>query len=121
MAFELWLRRRMSEYEGVGVDVKEFAQRIGKDPVTVGRWLAGDVLPNREAVLKIAQFFHTSPATILRQTDPEEFMKLTQDEARQTVEADALVEEVARLLRSMSPERRAAWLMLMRTEPGEES
>lgn len=112
---DIWLKRRMAEYNGVGIEPKEVAAAVDVHPATVGRWLDGTSIPERLQVLKLAILFKVSIATIMRQTDPDEFARLAGiEEARRGVEPDALEEGVIRLLRALPADERAAWLMLLR-------
>jgi transcriptional regulator with XRE-family HTH domain len=113
--FDLWLRRRMA---GAGVDNKALAKALKVEPATVGRWLSEGRKPSRKILLRLAKFFKVSPATILKLTDPDEFFDLATDEGRQEELNNLLADvpemrEVAEKLRRLSPERRAAWLMLL--------
>lgn len=116
MSFDLWLRRRMAEHEGTGINARDLGKAIGANEATVGRWIDGDKQPSRRYVLKLAQFFRVSPATILRQTDPEEFAALARDLVAQEAEMNEIDREVAAALQKLSPERRAAFLLLLRED-----
>ncbi len=61
-------------------------------------------------------FFKVSPATILRQTDPEKFLALSRDALAQEIGLNELEKEVAEALRRLSPKRRAAFLLLLQND-----
>jgi transcriptional regulator with XRE-family HTH domain len=118
--FNLWLRRRMAAR---GVDSRALAKMLNVEPATVGRWLHEGRLPDRKNVLRLARYFGVAAATILKLTDPEEFFDLATDEGRQEELTNLLADvpemrEVADKLKRLSPERRAAWLMLLNGEEG---
>lgn len=116
MAFDVWLKRRMAEHNGSGIDADALGEAIRTHPTTVGRWLAGSTRPNREQVMRLAIFFRVSPATILRQTNPEKFLALSRDALAQEIGLNELEKEVAEALRRLSPKRRAAFLLLLQDD-----
>ncbi len=95
------------------------AAALEVDVSTIGRWLKGVSLPERRQVAKICDVFQVSPVMILRWTDPEILLAETAKEARQNNRADILaqipdVQEAVDALQRMTPERRAAMLMLLK-------
>lgn len=116
MAFDVWLQRRMAEHEGTGINARDLGKAIGANEAIVGRWVDGDKQPSRKYVLKLAKFFRVSPSTILRQTDPDDFAALSHDLVAQEVEMNELDREVAARLQNLDPERRAAFLLLLRED-----
>jgi transcriptional regulator with XRE-family HTH domain len=114
--FNTWLEGKMRDL--VWTD-KDAAKALDVDVSTIGRWLKGTRMPERKQVARICDVFKVSPVMILRWTDPEILLKETQEAERQNNRADILaqipaVAEAVDALQRMTPERRAAMLMLLR-------
>jgi len=120
--FDNWLAGKMRVR---GWADKDAAQALEVDVSTIGRWLKGASLPERRQVAKLCDVFKVSPITILRMTDPDVLLAETEKAARQDSRAAILaqipdVADAVDALVRMSPERRAAMLMLLRVPVSEE-
>ena len=111
-----WLARHMDDAH---LNDSEVAAAIGSDATTVSRWRRGIKLPERQFIIALARLFKVSPLTILQMTDPNEVEALARDPARQQELVDLLADlpemgEIAARLAKMTPEKRAAWLLVLR-------
>lgn len=116
--FDRWLARHMEDRNVTDVQVGE---AVGVDATTVSRWRRGLKLPDRPFIIPLARLFRVSPLTILRLTDPDELADLARDPARQQELTDLLADapemsEILARLARMTPEKRAAWLLLLRSD-----
>jgi len=114
--FDNWLAGKMRVR---GWADKDAAKALEVDVSTIGRWLKGASLPERRQVAKLCDVFKVSPITILRMTDPDVLLAETEKAVRQDSRAAILaqipdVADAVDALVRMSPERRAAMLMLLR-------
>lgn len=115
--FDVWLRRKMAEFSFTPAQV---AKSVDVSEGTVSRWLNEGRKPERKQVAALSILFGVSPADILKVTDPEEFVQTVKAiEGRQPDEIDVLaqVPELRGLMKDlaeMTPERRAAIVMLAR-------
>ncbi len=114
--FDAWLDGKM---RARGWADKDAAKALEVDVSTIGRWLNGASLPERRQVAKLCDVFKVSPVTILRLTDPDVLLAETEKAARQDNRAMILaqipdVSEAVDALLRMSPEARAAMLLLLR-------
>ncbi len=114
--FNTWLDAKMKDR---GWEDKDAAKALEVDVSTIGRWLKGSSLPERKQVARICHVFSVSPVMILRWTDPEILLKETKKAARQNNRADILaqipdVADAVDALMRMSPEQRAAMLLVLK-------
>lgn len=114
--FNNWFEGKMRDR---GWADKDAARALEVDVSTVGRWLKGSALPERKQIARICKEFGVSPVTILRLTDPDVLIDETLKAERQDSRAAILaqipdVAEAVDALQKMTPERRAAMLMLLR-------
>lgn len=118
--FEVWLNRRMAEH---GYTNEGVAEGIGVHASTVQRWRRGEMLPDRRQVSTLAKFFRVSPVTILKLTDPDVLFEIETDAGRQEELLSLLaavpeIKDFVENLRRLSPEKRAAWLLILRDKHG---
>lgn len=122
--FDVWLRRKMADFKPEPLTPAQVAKAVDVTEGTVSRWLNEGRKPERKQVAALSVLFGVTPAVILKTTDPEEFTQtLKLVEARQPDEIDVLAQvpelrELMRDIANMSPERRAAIVMLARESPG---
>jgi transcriptional regulator with XRE-family HTH domain len=114
--FNTWLQGKMKVR---GWEDKDAAKALEVDVSTIGRWLKGASLPERKQVARICDVFKVSPVMILRWTDPEILLQETKEAERQNNRAAILaqipeVADAVDALQRMTPERRAAMLMLLK-------
>lgn len=114
--FDRWLTRHMLD---AGLTDVLVAETVGADATTVSRWRRGIKLPDRQFIIPLAKLFQVSPLTILQLTDPDDLAAMMNDPARQQEAAELLLAvpemgEVAARLAKLTPEKRAAWLLLLR-------
>lgn len=118
--FNNWLDGKMREK---GWADKDAAKALEVDVSTIGRWLKGERLPERKQVARICNVFKVSPVMILRWTDPDVLLAETEEQQRQDITMDALahipdVAEAIAALSRMTPEKRAAMLLLLKGSEG---
>jgi hypothetical protein len=133
--FDTWLQEWMATHrkpDGKKWEAVDIAKALDLREGTVSRWLNGKRKPSRTQVARLSVFCQVSPMTILRITDPEEFAGTVQEALHQHNEAEiaddisevlAQVPELRKYLGNlarMTPEKRAAIMMLARAMPGEE-
>lgn len=114
--FNNWLEGKMKDR---GWEDKDAAKALDVDVSTIGRWVKGASLPERKQVAKICDVFQVSPVMILRWTDPDILLTETKKAERQDNRVAILaqipdVADAVDALQRMTPERRAAMLILLR-------
>mgnify|MGYP001466675499 CR=1 FL=1 len=60
MTFAEWLERKYVEWRGTrmrGISLDAFARYLGVSQATMSRWLAGQKMPSREAIAKMAKVY----------------------------------------------------------------
>ena len=60
MTFSEWLEQKFVEWRGSrrrGVSIDAFAKSLGVSQPTMSKWLAGQKMPGREAIAKIAKVY----------------------------------------------------------------
>ena len=121
MQFNDWLAGKKRER---GLSNKAIAEAVGVTSSTVGRWLKGERVPGRAQVGGLALLFQVSPVTILRMIDKKALdEEVSQVERQQSLaELLAYVPELGdfvELMWRMTPERRAAIILLARSAAGD--
>ena len=118
--FDVWLRRKMTNFKLGPLTPAQLAKEIDVSEGTVSRWLNEGRKPERQQVASLCIFFQVSPVDILKVTDPEEFkqtLKVVGERQPDEIDVLAQVPEIRELmgdLARLSPEKRAAIVMLAR-------